>query len=311
MISNLADVFEILLKEGFSEEQITQELERKVKQFHGFISKEGALFLVAKDLGIEFQSPKIDGQLYQDVEQEIDYDEFAIPIKDLQEGMTNIVLLGKVSRVFKIKDFIRKDGSSGRVGSFLIGDATGQVKIVVWDENTKIMNSELFEAGLLIRIVEGYCKKNQKGYLEVHLGKKGKIMLNPEDISEKKKTELEDINAYSDDLGKNSIESDQSIKITDLFEKEGFIPEIRGQVKNLDLKEIDKKNREKTFLLKFLLMDETGSIQCLVWNMKAIEVLQNINNGDILAIRNVLIKTNSYTQENQLQFTKKTIFVHL
>ncbi|TFF87475.1 MAG: hypothetical protein EU548_10255, partial [Promethearchaeota archaeon] len=193
VITDPNDVFDLLLKEGFSEEEVTQELKNKIQQFHGFISKQGALFLVAKDLGIKLKSPNVNGYVYEDIEQEIDYDEFTIPIADLQQGMTNIVLLGKVTRVFKIHEFSRKDGTPGQVGTFLLADTTGQAKIVLWDKDIKIMNSALFGIDLPIRIIGGYCKKNQKRNLEVHLGKKGKIILSPEEISESKRKELESI----------------------------------------------------------------------------------------------------------------------
>ncbi|MEJ2248778.1 MAG: hypothetical protein P8Y70_02990 [Candidatus Lokiarchaeota archaeon] len=306
-ISDPSDMFEILLKEGYSEEQISQELNHKFKQFHGFISKEGALFLVAKDLGIDLKSPNVDESVYEDIEQEIDYDEFIIPIKDLSEGMTNNVLLGKVSRIFKINDFIRKDGSPGRVGSFLLADRTGQVKIVVWDNDTEIMLSDMFEIGIILRVIGGYCKKGRNEYLEVHLGKKVKIMLSPEDIDERKRKELENLPVSLNEKDNNTFSINEKVKIRDLFEKEGYISSIVGQVQNLELKEINKTNGEKTFLLKFLLTDETSSIKCLIWNMKAIEVLRKINNGDIVEIQNVLLRINTYTKEKELHFTNKTM----
>jgi hypothetical protein len=182
------------------------------------------------------------------------------------------------------------------------------VKIVVWDENTKIMNSELFEAGLLIQIIGGYCKKNQKGCLEVHLGKKGKIMLSPDEVSERTRKKLEAIKVDPSVSVENARETNENTQIEDFCEKDGFISKVVGQVRDLDLKEIDKKNGEKIFLLKFLLLDETGSIQCLVWNMKAIEVLKIININDVVEIQNILLKKNLYSNEKELQFIKKTLF---
>ncbi|MFX0141271.1 MAG: hypothetical protein ACFFDN_46960, partial [Candidatus Hodarchaeota archaeon] len=62
---------------------------------------------------------------------------------------------------------------------------------------------------------------------------------------------------------------------------------------------IDKKNGEKTFLLKLILSDNTTSIPVVLWDMDAINCLKRINEGDRILISLVYVKYNSYIGQNK------------
>ena len=85
-----------------SEQELEKKVKNKVEEYGGFMSKQGVLFIIARENGLDLRSPDIDGYLYDELEEEIDYDEFTIDISDLKEGMTSIVLLGKVLSLQKI-----------------------------------------------------------------------------------------------------------------------------------------------------------------------------------------------------------------
>lgn len=307
-IHEVQEVFQKLTEAGFSEQEINEEIKEKEREFHGFITEQGALFLIAKEKGINIQSPHIDSDLYKEIEQEIDYNEFTIKISDLQEKLTNIVLLGKISRVFPINDFMRKDGTGGIVGSFLLTDSTATTKIVLWDKHTEIMKTEFFKVGTIIRVINGYCKRGLKKRLEVHVSKQGKVQLLPEDIPTKLKKKLEqievNINKISHTYSKDDLDK---LKIINLFKMDGFIKSISGIIQIEDLKEFEKENGEKSFLLKFLLNDETGTINVVVWGMQAIDILRIIENGMRVKLIYIFIEKNEYSKTKEIQFSKKSI----
>ncbi|TFG00563.1 MAG: DUF2240 family protein [Promethearchaeota archaeon] len=307
-MSDVQYVYQKLTEAGLSEQEIKEEIKRKEREFKGFITPQGALFLIAKENGIEILSSQIDPELYEEVKQEIDYNEFTILISDLRENLTNIVLLGKITHTFPINEFMRKDGTSGNVGSFLISDTSGSTKIVLWDDHTKIMQTEFFKIGTIIRVINCYCKKGLKDRLEVHLSKQGRVQLNPDDITEKQKTLLEQIEISISNKSNNSSADDhKDINIKDLLGLDGFIKEISGMVKIDELKEFDRDDGEKSFLLRFRLYDETSSINVLVWGMQAIEILRMIENGIKIKLMNVFIEKNEYNNIEELHFTKKSI----
>jgi len=307
-MSDVDEVFQQLTAAGLSEEQIKEEIKRKEREFKGFITPQGALFLIAKENGIEIRSPNIDPELYEEIEQEIDYNEFIIPISDLREGLSNIVLLGRISRIFSVNEFMRKDGTPGLVRSFLLSDPSGVTKIVLWDDHTKIMQTEFFKLGTIARVINGYCKKGLKDRLEVNLSKLGKVQLNPNEIPKKLKVKLEQITISTTEKGKySSKEPHKQLKIKDLFEIYGFVKRISGMIQIDELKEFDTEEGEKSFLLKFELSDETGVINVLVWGMQAIEILRIIENEMVIKLMDVFIEKNEYSDIKELHFTKKTI----
>ncbi|MEM4267641.1 MAG: OB-fold nucleic acid binding domain-containing protein [Candidatus Woesearchaeota archaeon] len=157
---------EIIRRIKFEKDLPIEELESRVKkkmdQLSGLISKEGAAYIVANELGVRLI--KTDGLL---------------KIKDILTGMRSVETAGRVVRKFDITDF-EKDGRKGRVGSFIVADDTGQVRVTCWHEMCELLGK--FNEGDLIKIVGGYVRDN-RGQKEIHLNEKSKIILNPEDIS--------------------------------------------------------------------------------------------------------------------------------
>jgi len=99
-------------------------------------------------------------------------------IKDIAENMRNISIRGKVEKINEIRDFVRKDGSRGRVGSFSISDETGTIKVVLWDNNCSLLSQSNFAVGKQVKIVNAYTKINTfygKNDIEIHLGRLSRL----------------------------------------------------------------------------------------------------------------------------------------
>ncbi|MCK4382358.1 MAG: hypothetical protein KAW66_03610, partial [Candidatus Lokiarchaeota archaeon] len=287
-----------------SEAELEKQVQHKESEFGGFMSKQGILFIIAKENGIYIQSPEISEQLYEEFEEEIDYDEFSIQLSEIKDEMRNIVLLGKILQIFETRDFTRKDGTGGKVSSFLFGDNSETVKVVLWGDKADFSKNEYFRVNELIRIIGAYCKKGKDNNLEVHLGKRGKIILSPEIPNKNLRLRLDSIKVKSQNG--REIKSKSTSKIKDLVESFKYIKTIQGQIKIEEFKEINKKSGEKTFLLKILLSDDSATIRVLIWGMFAIECLKIITEYDTVVISNVAVKENDYTREKELIFTKNS-----
>ncbi len=219
--------------------------------------------------------------------------------------MSNIVITGRILRNFGKKNFLRKDGSPGIVGSFIIGDSTGTIKIVLWNDQANIMENEYFQVGEIVQIIGGYSKIGLNDEIEVHLSKTGKIILSPKDIDFSQIPKLDSFKYLTVQRTRFS-KKDSELSIKELYGKAGFIKSITGIVQIEEFKEIIKKNGEKTFLLKLILSDDSSSIRVLIWGMNAVESLKILNNGISVKLSNVIIKENSYTNEKELIFTKNS-----
>lgn len=304
MSISIDELYQMILASGISEIELEKQVRRKENEFGGFMSKQGILFIIAKENGIQLQSPEIEQQNYKEFEENIDYDEFTIELSEVKEDMKNIVLLGKILEIYEPREFIRKDGTLGKVVSFLFRDNSQEIKVILWDDKVDLIKSENFRVGELIRIVEAYCKRGRQDNLELHIGKKGKIIFSPQIENKDFKVRLENIESVTS--RKNELESKSMKGISELVKRFNFIKQICGQVQIEVFKEITKKSGEKTFLLKLLLSDDSTTIRVIIWGMNAIECLKIINNQDTVVISNVVVKINSFTNEKELVFTKNS-----
>jgi len=304
MSISVDELYQKLLESGISEAELVKQVLNKESEFGGFMSKQGILFIIAKENGIYVQSPEISEQLYEEFEEEIDYDEFTIELSEIKEEMKKIVLLGKVLQIYETREFSRKDGTGGKVSSFLFGDISQTVKVVLWGDKADLVKNEYFRVNELIRIIGAYCKKGKNNNLEVHLGKRGKIQLSPEITNKNLRLRLDSIKVKSQN-GIN-FNSKSTSKIKDLVESFSYIKTIQGQVQIEEFKEINKKSGDKTFLLKLFLNDDSATIRVIIWGMLAIECLKIITDYDTVVISNVAVKKNDYTKEKELVFTKNS-----
>jgi len=299
------ELYQILLKEGFEDEEIEKAIRKKSREFGGFMTQEGMLFLIAKERGINIRNPDFDPEVYHAVEEEIDYDEFTIHISEVSEDMSNIVLLGKIIQKFKINEFTRNDGSIGMVGSFMLQDESDAIKVVAWDEQVKIIQSEYFHEGVLVRIIKGYSKMGRNEELEIHLGRRGKIMLSPEDVSSTVKKRLEILEPSEKIAKKSEIKNSVPLRIS--MQNEKFIRVVKGIVNVEEFKEITLKSGQDTFLLKLNITDEEDfSARIILWGDDAINCLKMIEEGEGYSFYDLMVKENSYTGEKELSFTKKS-----
>jgi len=296
------ELFQKLLDLGLSEEELEKKVKDKVEEYGGFMSKQGVLFIIARENGLDVRSPDIDDYVYDDLEEEVDYDEFTIDITDLREGMSNIVLLGIILTFQKVREFVRKDQSAGKVCSFLLGDVTGIVKVVLWDERADIVNQEYFKPKELVRVIGGYSKLGRNEAIEVHLGRKGLLVLSPE-VSAKKRKQFEEITIASSEetTPKSNLEP-----LRQAIEKNKYISAVKGTIQIEEFKELELKSGDKSFLLTMFLEVEGFTIRVKAWGMNAVECLKMVNDGDFVSITNLAVKENKYTTEKELVFTKNS-----
>ena len=302
MVERAEQIYQALIEIGLSKEEINKEIDEKLIEYQGFMRRQAVLFLIAKEHGINIYSSEYNPSIQQEIEGLIDYDEFVIQISNISEGMRNIVITGRIVDIFGVRNFVKKDGTSGTVGSFQICDQSGCVKIVLWDNQVKIIENEFFQKGEIIQIVGGYSKRGIDELLEVHVSTQGKIILAPKGVV------LPEVKCPEDPEipKKSSVRRSSQLTIQDLHEKEKFIKFISGTVQIDEFKELTLKNGEKSFLLKLILSDDTSSIKVNIWGMNAVKCVKMINEGDAVKLSNVMLKMNSYSSEKELSFIKSS-----
>ncbi|MFX0028970.1 MAG: DUF2240 family protein [Candidatus Hermodarchaeota archaeon] len=244
---------------GLTRKEIQDMVEDKKKELKGLISEEGALFVIARELGVDVKEENKD--LLED---------FDLSISDITENMKNINIFGRIKEIYNVNKFNKADGGVGYVGSFLLHDKTGDVRIVLWDDNVNVFKEDNFEQNGMVKIVNGIARKGKFQDKEIHIGRFGKVILSPDDVDYKKypkvKFELMDISNVNLNLKSISLE--------------GKIIQISP------LREFTKKSGEIGKVGSISLLDSTGSIRITFWNDDT-EKFKNLQINDVITISNL------------------------
>lgn len=151
-------VSRICEKSGLSESEVISKIEAKCKSLSGLISKEGAGHIIANELGVKLV-------------------ESSGKIKDLFPGMRAVEVLGRVIQIYDVREFSRSDGTKGKVGSFVLGDETGTIRVVCWGDKTRLIPE--LEQGSTLKVSAAQVRENNRGYKEVHLTDASQVDLDP------------------------------------------------------------------------------------------------------------------------------------
>ncbi len=150
LINKLLEQKPELNKEGI-EEQIKQ---KKEKIGAGYLTDQGALFLIASDYGITLSEPlKVEMEL-----------------KDLYSGAKEISLETRVLNLSPAKQFSRKDGSPFYLRTMTVYDANTTASVKLWDEKANLPGIENLKPGDLIKIIKAYVKSDLDGSPTINIG---------------------------------------------------------------------------------------------------------------------------------------------
>jgi len=95
-----------------------------------------------------------------------------LKISDLKEGLNEVDVVARITRIFPSKSFDSSE-RQGNLTAFELGDDSGIVRAVAWNELTKELGK--FSAGDIVRIEGAYTKAGLNG-IELHLGWKARIL---------------------------------------------------------------------------------------------------------------------------------------
>ncbi len=263
-----AYINKIIEDTGLSRTDIQSLVEEKKEELKGLISDEGALFVIAKELGVDVTSENKD--LLNEIE---------LNISDITLNMKNIAIVGRVKDIYHVNNFTKSSGETGHVGSFLLHDNTGDIRIVLWDEQVSIFKDERFEKNEIVKILNGNAKKGRFDGIEIHVGGFSKIDLAPEDVDYKKYPKI----------------IEEFTKIQEINEKLGSLS-TEGKVMNrFPVKEFIRKDGQNGRVSSIILRDSTGKVRITFWN-EDIEKIKNVEVGDFISLTNLNPRKSNYAE---------------
>jgi len=247
------------VRRDLSLEEVKTRIEAKKLESGGYLTDEVAARIVAAELGVEIphRIPHLD-----------------VSIKNLVSGLGNVTVVGRVIAVFPPRVFTNALGVEKRRASILIADKTGALRVVLWNDETELLDSLGVTRGKIVRVSNGYVSQGSDGNLELRLGRKGKIKVDPKDVREQEYPILPRLRRIKDVSLENRKE-----RIT-----------LLGKVqKRFSLSSFERRDGSTGQVLRFVLSDETGKISVVAWNERA-KALENVAVDSYLLLVNAKVK---------------------
>ena len=244
---------------GISREEILEILEGEKRKTGGFISDETLLRMIAAEFGVEIS---------------IEASAPMLSIGDLIPGLGDVTIVGRVFAVFPSKTF--KGKKIGRFASLFVIDRKDMLRVVLWDGKASLVESGELRVGQIIRFSHGYTREDRTGKVELHIGDKGEIEINPRDV------EAEDypsISKFATKIGEIT-QAHRNKKVNVL----GMVKEV------FPASTFKRQDSSSGKVMRFVLADETGQMSVVVWNEKVEELEKMLRRGVGLQMVNVRVK---------------------
>src|SRR4030042_3462589 len=157
----------LAMKPTLTREIVERLIQEEKGKAAGLLTDEAAAHLVASSLGMDGAGERIEAKL---------------KIGALTSGLNDVSLTGRVLHIFPPRTFQRADGRQGKVLRMLIGDATGIVAVVFWDDKADTIIASKVVRNKIIRVLHGYSRERQgTGEVEVNVGNRGSVYMEPLD----------------------------------------------------------------------------------------------------------------------------------
>lgn len=242
-----------------SREKILERLEKEKRKTGGLIADGILLRTIAAELDVDIPSEALMPTL---------------SIGDLVPGLNDVTVVGRVVAVFPSKTF--EGTKSGKVASLLIADKNSILRVALWNDKASLIESGRVKVGQIIRLCHGYTREGYSGRVELHLGDRGEIQINPRDV---KAVDYPTISRFVTKIA----------EITQTYRNKKV--NIIGMVENVfPVSTFERKDSSSGKVMRFTLTDETGETSVVVWNEKVDELEKVLKEGVKLQVVNAKVK---------------------
>jgi ssDNA-binding replication factor A large subunit len=138
---------------------MAQIAEKKENVGAGFLTDQGALFLIAGELGVQLRHMTSTD----------------LTLKDIYAGANDITIVARVLAVYPVSEFKKKDGGVGKYRKLTLFDKSSVARLTIWDDNQEAIKLEGISLDSPVRVSNGYVRPGLDGKPSLNLGKRGKI----------------------------------------------------------------------------------------------------------------------------------------
>ncbi|MHA1958751.1 MAG: OB-fold nucleic acid binding domain-containing protein [Candidatus Thorarchaeota archaeon] len=258
-----------------------------VVQIRGAYAKKGLRDSLELNLGSRGGLRVLEDDEAEDLDLEVPESEMT-KLAVLEDGMYDLTVLVKVSRVFGLSTFTRKsDGAEGKVLSLMGADESGSRRIVFWDKHAEDM--ENVKEGEVVRITGTYTRVSRTGDVEVHSSRSS-------GIEREIKGKLESVQASqtyqaSEPLGRKTIsELTSDMRNVD----------VEGKVSRIFPPNDWEKDGKEGKVQNIFIVDASGlELRVTFWN-ETVELITDLKDGDVIRVKHGYVREREGQIELQL-----------
>jgi replication factor A1 len=133
--------------------------EKKATIGAGYLTDQGALFLIAGEFGIQLRKANSSD----------------LTLKDLYIGANDITIVARALAVYPPAQYSKKDGSTGKYLRMNLFDDKNVTRFTAWDDSADAVEKLGVKVDTPVRIVNGYVRQGFDGRPNLNLGRRGKI----------------------------------------------------------------------------------------------------------------------------------------
>ena len=271
-------MIEIVLqrKPDISAEDVRELIDEKKRKIGaGYLTDQGALFLVAADLGVSFENNQSN----------------LTSIKDLYIGANDVNLSARIINIYPIRKYTRKDSNEEVQNRTLtIYDKDSSIKLRLWDQHVSFPEDNEVKPGDLIKISHGYAKSGLDNKPIINLGAKGLIEKSSDS---------------------NNDDDDNNLEIPSLDSLSKTIDEIKEPIDNIIVTGILSSNprvsryvnfrNEQGKSLHIPLSNEEGTktIRSIIWNINEDKIPGIFTQGSKVKLIGVKVKQGNPQYSNE------------
>jgi ssDNA-binding replication factor A large subunit len=316
MMLPLEQIKEKIVQDGkISADELQQKIQTKMTELSGLISEEGAAHIIANELGVELVAASS-----------------TMKMSSLAAGLRNVETVGKVTQKYDVREFQSARGP-GKVGSFVIADDTGSIRVVLWNDQAEKLNT--FKQNDTLKISSGYVRDN-RGRIELHLNERSGIEVNPDGVViENVVTTLQQAEAERKkiaDLTELDLNVELLVTLVDVYDPRYFAlcPQCNKRVGENDgifsCLEHGAVTPQVSFVVNALGDDGSDTIRLVFWREQT-ETLLSLDNAAVLRFKDFpeefqdvkhkllgeIVKVHGKVRKNdmfdRLEFTAQKVFL--
>jgi replication factor A1 len=182
---------------------------------------------------------------------------------------------GRVAAVYPPKTFEGK--KSGKYASLIVADKDDVLRVMLWNDKVDLIEKSALKTGNIVRFSHGYTREDRNGKVELHLGDKSEIEINPQNLNPQ---DYPDIGRFA-------------TKISEITTAQKNIHLVGIAKAVFPSSTFTRQDLSTGKVLRFTLSDGTGEVVVVVWNEKAEELELCLKQNVKVQLVNAKAKTTS------------------